>query len=191
MRKLTKILLLLCSIYLLLSAVGGILLAESSLRLRHLPLRHRQQAEALVRQQFHTELQEISVTASDSSVLKGWYVHPRNFNGSTVVLLHGLTDNREGVGGYALLFLTRGYAVLLPDALAHSAVRVLLIHGQLDKTISPRHSEILAHAAPGHVQLWLVPKAWHTGAWSAAHDEFESRVLGWFSDHPAQTRSGS
>ena len=312
MRKLTKILLLLCCLYLLLSAVGGILLAESSLRLRHLPLRHRQQAEALVRRQFQTELQEISVTASDSTVLKGWYVHPKNFNGSTVVLLHGLTDNREGVGGYALLFLNRGYAVLLPDArghgesggefatygllesgdlhhwvswlydhdppqcvygfgesygaalmlqslaaetrycavavedafstaremsyervsgpfhmgnwfgrtlgrptitaasmyadyrygidllkpspldaVAHSPVPVLLIHGQLDKTINPRHSEILAHAAPGHVQLWLVPKAWHTGAWSAAHDEFESRVLGWFSDHPAQTRSGS
>jgi hypothetical protein len=237
-------------------------------------------------------------------VLKGWYTRPRLFNGSTVLLSHGITDNREGVAGYARIFLDQGYAVLLPDSrahgesggelatyglkeaddlhrwvswlyehdppqcvygfgesygaalilqslareprfcavavedafstaremsfervsrplhmndwfgrtvgrpviwtasvysrfrygidlllpsplegLRHSSVPVLLIHGMEDKSISPRHALILAQAARGHSQVWLVPGAWHTGAWSVAHEEFESRVLGWFSSH--------
>src|SRR5947209_7847321 len=290
-----------CVLYIVLAAIAGITIAEASLNLRRLPLRHQQAVAAAIHDQFQAELEDVQIQAADGIVLKGWYVHPRSFNGNAVVLLHGITDNREGVAGYAGLFLQHGYAVLLPDArghgesggalatygikeaddlhhwvswlydhdppqcvygfgesygaalmlqslaaeprycavavedafstaremsyervsgpfhlgnwfgrtlgrpiitaasiyadyrygidllkpspldaVAHSPVPVLLIHGQLDKTINPRHSEILARAAPGHVQLWLVPKAWHTGAWSAAHDEFESRVLGWF-----------
>lgn len=293
-----------CAAYLLLSVIVGIVLAEGSLRPTHRPLSHRQEAEAIVHQEFQTDLQEVSITAADSAVLKGWYVHPRQFNGNAVVLTHGITDNREGVGGYAEIFLKHGYAVLLPDARAHgesggefatygvkeaddlhrwiswlyahdapncvygfgesygaalvlqslaaeprycavavedsfssaqemiydrisgflhlgrwfgktlgrpiiesavlyakarygidllqpsplnavmhSKVPVLLIHGVLDRSIDPRHSVILAKAAPDHVQLWLVPNAQHTGAWSAAHDEFEARVLGWFGSH--------
>ena len=61
---------------------------------------------------------------------------------------------------------------------------VLLIHGERDRDISPRHSVILAHAAPDHVQLWLVPNSGHTGAWAAAHQEFESRVGEWLQTHP-------
>jgi uncharacterized protein len=305
-RRTMKKLAIVCSVYLLASVLAGIVLAEGSLRLQHRPLSHRKDAEALVHQEFHAELQEVSITAADAVVLKGWYVHPQQANGYAVLLAHGITDNREGVGGYAALFLRHGYSVLLPDARAHgesggefatygikeaddlhrwvswlyahdsskcvygfgesygaalvlqslaveprycavvvedafstaremsyervsgflhlgdwfgktlgrpiiatavlyakerygidllqpsplnavqhSSVPVLLIHGALDRSISPRHSVILAHAAPDHVKLWLVPNAWHTGAWSAAHDEFERRVLGWFSEHPA------
>jgi len=75
-----------------------------------------------------------------------------------------------------------------------SRVPILLIHGENDHNISPRHSIILASAAPDHVQLWLVPGAWHTGSWSAAHQEFEDRVLGWMSAHAhgsAKVASGS
>lgn len=291
-------------IYLLLSIAGGIVLAEASLRLRHRPLSHRQEAESLVRSEFQADLQEVGIRAADAVVLKGWYVHPHLFNGNAVVLTHGITDNREGVAGYAELFLRHGYAVLLPDArdhgesggefatyglkeaddlhrwvswlyghdsphcvygfgesygaalilqslaveprycavvvedafstakqmsyervsgflhlgswfgktlgrpiiasavsyarirysidllqpspldaVRHSSVPVLLIHGLQDHSINPRHSIILAEAAPDHVQLWLVPKAGHTEAWRAAHDEFEARVLGWFGEH--------
>jgi pimeloyl-ACP methyl ester carboxylesterase len=60
---------------------------------------------------------------------------------------------------------------------------VLLIHGTDDASISPRHSIILAKAAPDRVQLWLVPQAGHTMAWAAAHQEFEARLLAWFSLH--------
>ncbi len=253
---------------------------------------------------FHTELQDVSIHAADGVTLKGWYVHPHDFNGNSVILLHGITDNREGVRGYAKLFLEHGYAVLLPDArrhgesggelatygikesddihrwvswmfehdpphciygfgesygaalilqsltaeqrycavvaespfstahamsyervsgplhlgpwfgytlgrpviwsavlyarlrygvellkpspleaLTHSTIPVLLIHGENDRNIAPVHSRILAAAAPDHVQLWLVPRAGHTMAWTSAHDEFEQRVLGWFSSH--------
>jgi dipeptidyl aminopeptidase/acylaminoacyl peptidase len=69
------------------------------------------------------------------------------------------------------------------NAVTHSSVPVLLIHGTADRTINPHHAVMLAKAAPDHVQLWMVPNAWHTGAWSVAHEEFESRVLGWFEEH--------
>jgi len=62
-------------------------------------------------------------------------------------------------------------------------VPVLLIHGEADRSIAPRHSQLIANAAPDHVELWLVPHAGHTMAWAAAHQEFESRLLGWFGSH--------
>jgi alpha-beta hydrolase superfamily lysophospholipase len=310
-RRAGKILAVVFAVYVSLSIIAGIFLAEGSLRLPHRPLRHRQEAAQIALQEFHAVLQEVRITAADNAVLKGWYVRPDSFNGNAVLLMHGITDNREGVGGYAELFLKHGYAVLLPDARAHgesggqfatygikeaddlhrwvswlyekdspqcvygfgesygaalvleslaaeprycavavedsfstaremsyervsgplhlgnwfgrtlgrpviatavwygrlrygidllqasplaavkhSSVPVLLIQGAMDRTISPRHAMILAKAAPDHVQLWLVPNAWHTGAWSADHDEFEMRVLGWFASHPRHAEAG-
>lgn len=306
MRKLVKVLLTIFFCYLLLAVVAGAVLGEASLKLVRRPLRHRQEVAAAARQRYGADLEEVSLRAADGALLLGWYIHPQHFNGNAVVLLHGITDNREGMAGYGKLFLDHGYAVLLPDArahgesggelatyglkesgdihrwvswlyardlsslqcvygfgesygaalmlqslaveprycavavespfstaremsfervsgplhlspwfgrtlggpviasavayarirygidllepspmeaLEHSNVPVLLIHGERDLSISPRHSIILAGAAPGHVQLWLVPNAGHTMAWSAAHQEFESRVLGWFNLH--------
>ena len=297
-------LLAVCIVYFALSVLAGILIADASLKLRRLPLRHQQIFAALVHHKFGAELQDANITATDGAVLKGWYVHPQSYNGNTVVLLHGITDNREGVAGYGQLLLAHGYAVLLPDArrhgesggelatyglkeaddihrwvswlyandppqcvygfgesygaalmlqslaaesrfcavavespfstahemsyervsgplhlkpwfgrtlgrpaiwsaeiyarlrygidllrpspleaVKHSTVPVLLIHGEEDKSIAPFHSQFIANAAPGHVQLWLVPHAGHTMAWAAAHQEFETRLLGWFGSH--------
>lgn len=292
--------------YLVLSVIAGIAIAEGSLHLRRLPLRHTQQFSALVKEKYGAELENISIKADDGAVLKGWYVQPQKFNGNAVVLLHGITDNREGVAGYGKIFLDRGYAVLLPDArahgesggalatygikeagdlhewvswlyagslqspqcvygfgesygaalllqslaleprfcavvvedsfstaremsyervsgplhlgpwfgktfgrlmidaavlysrmryridllqpsplygLQHSKVPVLLIQGAQDQSIRPKHAEILARAAPDRVQLWMVPGAGHTMAWTAAHQEFEARVTAWFEEH--------
>ena len=292
--------------YLLLSVSGGVFLSESSLKLRRLPLRHAHEFATIAREKYGAELQDASIHAADGAEMKGWYVHPSKFNGNAVVLMHGITDNREGVAGYGIVFLDHGYAVLLPDArghgesggeiatygvkdaadlhrwvswiyakegssvgciygfgesygaalilesleietrycavvvespfstaramsyervsrplhmgpwfgktlgqpiiesaaiysrlrydidllkpspldaVKHSSVPVLLIHGTKDGNISPLHSEVIARAAPDRVQLWLVPGAIHTGAWTAAHDEFESRMLGWFRSH--------
>jgi fermentation-respiration switch protein FrsA (DUF1100 family) len=69
------------------------------------------------------------------------------------------------------------------EAVKHSTVPVLLIHGDADRNIAPRHSQLIANAASDHVQLWLVPEAGHTMAWATAHREFESRLLGWFASH--------
>jgi dipeptidyl aminopeptidase/acylaminoacyl peptidase len=304
MRRTLKIALWLFGAYLLLAILAGVVIGEGSLKLQRRPLRHRQEAAATVAERYHAELQDASLTAADGVTLRAWFIHPQSYNGSAVILLHGITDNREGVAGYGKLFLDHGYAVLLPDARDHgesggdlatygikesddihrwvdwiyqhdpprcvygfgesygaalmlqslaqeprycavavessfstaremsyervsgplhlpswfgrtlgrpviasaalyarlrygidlmqpsplgalerSRVPVLLIHGDQDHNISPRHSVILAQAARDHVRLWLVPGAAHTGAWSAAHQEFESRVLEWFSGH--------
>jgi uncharacterized protein len=310
MRRFLKILLFVFLSYLLLGIVAGIVVGEASVHLYRRPLRHRTEAAAVVRQRYGVELEDVSITGSAGALLRAWYVHPRSFNGNAVVLLHGITDNREGVAGYGKLFLDRGYAVLLPDARAHgesggelatygvkesddihrwvdwlyarelpsvrcvygfgesygaalllqslavehrfcavvaessfstaramsyervsgplhlgpwfgesigrpvidtavlyarwryridllqpsplegvehSRVPILLIHGERDRSISPRHSMILAQAAPDHVELWLVPNAGHTMAWAAAHQKFEARVLGWFESHGKNT----
>jgi dipeptidyl aminopeptidase/acylaminoacyl peptidase len=118
-RTARRILLAVCLAYLALSGLAGIVIADASLKLHRLPLRHRQEIAATLRENFHAELQDVSMTASDGAVLKGWYVRPRDYNGSAVILLHGITDNREGVAGYGRLMLEHGYAVLLPDARRH------------------------------------------------------------------------
>src|SRR5262249_51659839 len=267
-----------CSAYLLLAIAAGIVVGEASLKLLRRPLRHSQEAATMGRERYYANPEEVSIKAADGIDLKGWDVHPREVNGNAVVLLHGITDNREGVAGYGKLFLDHGYAVLLPDARAHgesggrlatygvkesgdvhrwvdwmyqhdpprcvygfgesygaalmlqslaaeqrycaivvespfstaremsyervsgplhlqpwfgrtlgrpviasavwyarvrygidllqpspldavkaSRVPILLIHGENDHNISPRHSIILASAAPDHVQLWLAP----------------------------------
>jgi hypothetical protein len=42
-------------------------------------------------------------------------------NGKAVILLHGLSDNRLGMIGYAELFMVHGFSILMPDARAHGA----------------------------------------------------------------------
>jgi dipeptidyl aminopeptidase/acylaminoacyl peptidase len=66
-------------------------------------------------------LEEISVSAEDGAVLRAWKIRPANGNGNAVILLHGQSDNRAGMLGYAEMLLRHGYAVLLPDARAHGA----------------------------------------------------------------------
>lgn len=106
-------------VYLLGSLAAGIFLAEISLHLPKRPLAHRAEFELVLREQFHAPLQDVSISTNDGVQLKAWYASPQLFNGSTVILLHGVTDNRTGVAGYARMFLKHGYAVLLPDARAH------------------------------------------------------------------------
>ena len=307
-----KVLLVSLALYLVLAITAGMVVAEMSLKLPHRPLRHEAEVVAVAHDQFQAGLQNVSIQAADGTVLKAWYIHPHAFNGNTVILLHGITDNREGVAGYGKLFLDHGYAVLLPDArdhgesggelatygiresddihrwvswmyehdppqcvygfgesygaalmlqslaaeprycavavespfstaremsyervsgplhlqpwfgktfgrpiiwsavlyarlrygidlyqpnpleaVTHSSVPVLLIHGEEDRSISPHHSQLIAAAAPDHVQLWLVPHAGHTMAWAAAHEEFEQRLLGWFGAHGKPVRQAS
>jgi uncharacterized protein len=105
--------------YVVLSILAGIAIANLSLKLHRFPLRHQQAIAAAVQTEFQAELQDVTVTAADGVALKGWFVHPRDYNGNAVIVLHGITDNREGVAGYGHLLLEHGYAVLLPDARRH------------------------------------------------------------------------
>lgn len=69
--------------------------------------------------QFGATFQEVSVAASDGVRLQASFARPANANGDAVILLHGVGDNRLGMMGYAELFLSHGYVVLVPDSRAH------------------------------------------------------------------------
>ena len=69
------------------------------------------------------------------------------------------------------------------DVVRSSNIPVLLIHGEKDINILPRHSLILVKADPEHAQLWIVPHARHGGAVGVAPEQFWSRVLGFLAQH--------
>ena len=288
------------------SILTGALVAEFAL---HPPRRQLTSAdEALVRHgaRLHNyELTEVSTRASDGEVLRAWYIRPHQGGNDAVMLLHGVSDNRLGMGSYAALLLAHGYGVLMPDARANgasggglatygllerddihrwfewlsttdhphcifgfgesmgaaqilqalqaeprfcavaaespfssfreiaydrmsqpfhagpwigrtllrpvvetaflyarwkykldmeqvspekvvaaSAVPIFLIHGRDDRNIPVRHSERI-HSRNVNVALWEVPKADHCGAISAAPQEFEKRLVGWFESYSA------
>ena len=101
--------------------VAGVLLAEVYV---HMPRKHlRAMDEAQVRErvwkQFRATVTDVAVTAGDGSVLRGWFVEPPEGNGKTVVILHGIGDNRIGSAGLGDIFLAKGYAVLAPDSREH------------------------------------------------------------------------
>jgi uncharacterized protein len=288
-------------LYLALCAVGGVYLADGTLHPQRRPLTNdevaamRESARAL-----GAIMEEIAITTSDGTSLHAWKIRPHPSNGDDVLLLHGLSDNRVGMTGYAHLFARHGFTVLLPDARAHGTsggelatygllerndihdwlnllenqdrphcvygfgesmgaaqllqslttrpnfcavaaessfagfreiayermgqpfhlgpwfgrtvlrplvevaflrarwkyglkmqqvspedsvaatdIPVLLIHGQADSNIPIRHSRRI-HARNPNVDLWEVPGAEHCGAIAAAPQEFERRLLLWF-----------
>src|SRR5688572_26860224 len=92
--------------YLLLCLLAGAVLAEFALRPQKRPLdpQYVRQAFTLAREQFGGELENISLMAADGTRLQAWFLQPREWNGNAVILLHGVADNRLGVGGHAQLF---------------------------------------------------------------------------------------
>ncbi len=65
------------------------------------------------------ELQDVSIRAADGVQLNAWHARPSNANGAAIILLHGIGDNRQGMIGFAATYLSRGYAVLVPDSRGH------------------------------------------------------------------------
>ncbi|HTW49174.1 MAG TPA: alpha/beta fold hydrolase [Acidobacteriaceae bacterium] len=98
--------------YLLATSIAAALLVELALRPPRRPLDPRAAAALGV------PVENVSISAGDGATLRAWYAEAPKPNGAGVILLHGVADNREGVAGYAGMFLARGYAVLLPDARA-------------------------------------------------------------------------
>lgn len=121
MRRIIKrILLSVVGIYLLLSIVVGILVAEYSVKLPRHPITDTYRRIVIQRVNLiHARLTDVSITTRDGLTLRAWYIEPEQPNGSSAILLHGVTDNRLGVSGYGELLLQHGYSVLLPDARAH------------------------------------------------------------------------
>jgi uncharacterized protein len=108
--------------YAFLSVSTGIFVAESALhsKRRMLPLEAESFGQAIAKGS-KSDLEEVTVSMPDGVVLRGWSIRPRQSNGDAVILLHGMSDNRLGMTGYAQLLLGHGFTVLLPDARAHGA----------------------------------------------------------------------
>jgi len=67
------------------------------------------------------------------------------------------------------------------ESVAARSFPVLLISGLRDHNVPKRHAEAIFLAASGPKELWLVPKARHQKAMETAPEEFQSRVLRFFS----------
>lgn len=294
-------------LYLAFCAVGGVYLADGTLHPPRRPLTDDQaSAMQLSTQALGATMEDIAIATSDGVTLRAWKIRPHPSNGDDVLLLHGLGDNRIGVTGYARLFASHGFTVLLPDARAHGTsggelatygllerndirdwlnllenqdhphcvygfgesmgaaqllqsletrpnlcavaaespfatfreiaydrmgqpfhlgpwfgctvlrplveiaflrarwkyglkmqqvspedsvattdIPVLLIHGQADSNIPVRHSRRIRARNP-NANLWEVPGAEHCGAIAAAPQEFEQRLLIWFTSRSRQ-----
>jgi len=109
----------LLSLYCVVSIAGGITLAELSLRLHKLPLGDTAPYRATFLARHGTPVQDVSIQAADGAILKAWWLQPSSPNGRSVIILHGVTANRIGSTGFAEMFLTQGYSVLVPDSREH------------------------------------------------------------------------
>lgn len=63
--------------------------------------------------------EDFNVTAPDEVILRGWKVRAAQPNGDWVLLLHGRSQNRLSMIGYAQFLLHSGYNVVMMDARAH------------------------------------------------------------------------
>jgi pimeloyl-ACP methyl ester carboxylesterase len=135
--------------YVCVSAVVAVFLAEITLHMPRRPMvDHRFVADAI--HNLHAKIRDVTMQARDGAVLRAWYVEPATPNGSSVILLHGLGDNRAGVAGYAKLFLLHGYRVLLPDSRAHGqSGGTITTYGVLERDDIRRWTEWLKSQLPG------------------------------------------
>ncbi len=101
--------------YAVLCTILALFLGELAFHPQRVPVGKRQSAEAIAAR-FGAALQDVSITARDGSRLRGWFASPANANGDAVILLHGVGDNRHGMFGFAELFLSKGFSVLVPDS---------------------------------------------------------------------------
>ncbi len=120
MRFRFRLLIWLFAIYSIACLAAGIFLAHVTLHPYRRPLPSDAENEMRhVAAGLEAQLESVQITAFDSALLRAWYVHARHGNGDSVILLHGLGDNRLGTVGYAQLLFHHGYSVLMPDARAH------------------------------------------------------------------------
>jgi uncharacterized protein len=125
-----RILLTAVILYLLGTVFGGIVLGWIAVHPPSPKITSRE--EATVRTSATTESAEFttpSLFTPDGTTLRAWYLNPKSRNGDTVVLLHGVSDNRMGMYRYGRWLLSKGYAVLLPDARAHGLSGGLASYG--------------------------------------------------------------
>ncbi|HWX92296.1 MAG TPA: alpha/beta fold hydrolase [Terriglobales bacterium] len=121
--------------YLTLSVLTGIFLCEATLHPARRPLSFDDQSRAReLAPAHHATLHEASIQTFDHITLRAWVFTPDRPNSAAVILVHGLSDNRLGMTGYAELLLDHHYSVLMPDARAHgSSDGVLATYGLVER----------------------------------------------------------
>lgn len=118
--KLLRVLAIFGLIYVTVSAIGGYFLVEGALHPSKRELTDQTFRRAtVIATQVNASLKEVSIHATDGIILKAWYFDEASDSNKTVILFHGLGDNRKGMIGYVQLFLRNGYNVLTPDWRAH------------------------------------------------------------------------
>jgi hypothetical protein len=111
----------------------AIVLGEFALHPAKVPI-NRQSAAKAVASRFGAVLQDASVASTDGIQLQGWFARPTQNNGNTVILFHGIGDNRQGMMGLAGLFLSKGYSVLLPDSRGQGASDGIPTYGDRERS---------------------------------------------------------
>jgi uncharacterized protein len=107
---------------LILEFAAGVLVAEGTLHPgRRFLADSDQTAGRELAQRSDSDFTPVSISAADGVPLQAWNLRPRTRSRKTVILFHGLSDNRLGVISYTQIFLKHGYDVLMPDARAHGA----------------------------------------------------------------------
>jgi len=136
----------LLALYLVLCCLAGILVGEGAVHPQRRPLPP--EAESIIREiaaTTNSEVRDGSIVTRDGKTLRASLLLPHASNGGAVILLHGLSDNRLGMIGYAQLLTAHGYAVLLPDARAHGASDSdLATYGILERNDIRQWFELLA-----------------------------------------------
>lgn len=118
-RSIQALLVVLCVLYLLGTLFGGMGLGWMATHPGRRPITNDERREVLAQSGIGAELQDVAITASDGVTLRAWQIRQPSPNGSVVILLHGVGDNRLGVSGYGAWLVRNHYTVLLPDARAH------------------------------------------------------------------------
>lgn len=109
-------------LYLIFCTVAGVLLADGVLHPQRRALTDSDKtAIQHIAGSFDSTLSDAEITTPDGVRLDAWILRPHRANSNAVLLLHGLSDNRMGMNGYAQLLLAHGFTVLIPDARAHGA----------------------------------------------------------------------
>jgi pimeloyl-ACP methyl ester carboxylesterase len=107
-------------VYLTTCFATGIFLAELAVHPARRALASADERRARkIANSFDADLENVDIAAKDGVALSAWSLLPQRGNGSSIILLHGLSDNRMGMIGYAELLLSHGYGVLMPDSRAH------------------------------------------------------------------------
>ncbi|MBK5293888.1 MAG: alpha/beta fold hydrolase [Acidobacteriia bacterium] len=73
-------------------------------------------------------IEEVQID-SEGVRLHAWYVTPGSINAGSVLLHHGVGDNRLGVVGFARMLVPKGYAVLMVDGRGHGASGGMVTYG--------------------------------------------------------------